>query len=151
MAEPDSEETAFAPGVRPTVLDDPEINVVLFAPTDDLDGVTSQKSSSLVLIDSSSIVSEVFVDEESSVNGAVLVKVLLDGLGRGQPTDAFDVGAVTLAAPLVQEAEAVTLSGVSRSVGTVAALFISADERVEEEGSSQETSVATVVEEITVN
>jgi len=55
-------------------------------PTDDLDGVATSLSTSLVVVDTTLVVEEVLVDGEASFDGAVVVELSLDG-GDGEGVD----------------------------------------------------------------
>jgi len=81
LSESNSEESFLTPVFTPRVGDDPVFNTIFFTPTNNLDGVSTQKLSTSVGVDTSSVVHEIFINFESSVNRTVLHEVSLDRSG----------------------------------------------------------------------
>lgn len=81
----DPEETVHTPRCTPGVGDDP-IRLVaarVNTPSDNLDGMTTSKTTVLVSVDTRAVGEEVLVDGEASLNGAVSHNFLLDS-ARGR-------------------------------------------------------------------
>jgi len=76
----DAEGTLLTPGVIPGVGADPVWSAVLNAPTDHLDGVTTEVLAGLVLVDTTSIDFEVFIDSHGDGDGTLLHDFHLDVL-----------------------------------------------------------------------
>lgn len=74
FSESDSESSVVTPGFVPRVDCDP----VVFAPSDQFDGMSSQGFSFSVSVDSRLVVHKIFVDSESSSHSSVLVNLLLN-------------------------------------------------------------------------
>lgn len=76
----DAEGTLLTPGVIPGVGADPVWSAVLNAPTDHLDGVTTEVLAGLVLVDTTSIGFEVLIDSHGDGDGTLLHDFHLDVL-----------------------------------------------------------------------
>jgi len=74
----DLEDTVVSPGSVPGVDSEPVVDSVHVTPADDLDGVTTKSTSGGVLVDSTLVGEEIFVDGESSSDGTVLGDITLD-------------------------------------------------------------------------
>jgi len=79
----DLEGTVVSPGSVPGVNSEPVVLSVFVSPSDNFDGVTSEGVSTSVLIDSTLVSEEIFVDSESSGDGTEGLDIslnLLDGV-----------------------------------------------------------------------
>lgn len=73
-----AEKTLFTPGVVPGVDADPVWSTVVNTPADHLDGVTTKTLARLVLVDTTSVGFEVFVDGHGDGDGTLFHDFLLD-------------------------------------------------------------------------
>jgi len=151
FTEGDSEETVFTPSWAPRVGDDPVVGAIFVTPADDLDGVTTESSSTLVSVDTTRVGHEIRVDGEASFNGSVLDDVGLDGGGIRELNGRSLNGVVLLDGGTISTfGELLALDGVStviRSVGeaAVSGETIGGEEPPGEEGN---TTVASVVQDV---
>jgi hypothetical protein len=74
----DLEGTVVSPGSVPGVDSEPVVDSVHVTPANDLDGVTTKSASRGMLVDSTLVGEEIFVDSESSSDGTVLGDITLD-------------------------------------------------------------------------
>jgi hypothetical protein len=73
----DLEETLVSPVLVPRVHDKKVVDTVLDTPANDLDGMTSESLTALMLVDTALVAQEVFIDGESTGDWTVSVDILL--------------------------------------------------------------------------
>ena len=78
LVQDDLEQTLVSPVLVPRVHHEPVGRTALGAPADDLDGVTAESLSGLVLVDTRLVTQEVLIDSEGAGDGTILEDVLLD-------------------------------------------------------------------------
>jgi hypothetical protein len=119
FSEGNLEESVDTPGGVPGVSNNPVVGGSFLTPTNDLDGMTTEEGSRSVLIDTTLVVHEIFVDGESSFNRAVLDNVGLDSLGIGELDDGGLGGSISgggLSISASREGVALGDSSVVRSI-----------------------------------
>jgi len=80
----DLESAVVSPGSVPGVYTEPVVFSVLVTPSDDLDGVTSEGVSRGVLVDTTLVGQEIFVDSKGSSSSTIREDILLDIINRLQ-------------------------------------------------------------------
>jgi len=91
----DAEKTLFTPGVVPGVDADPVWSTVVNTPADHLDGVTTKTLAGLVLVDTTSVGFEVFVDSHGDGDGTLFHDFLLDVFNTSDGVGTLGVVLVT--------------------------------------------------------
>ena len=76
------EESFVSPCCIPWVCHEPVVNSIFSSPTEALNGMSSKKTSSFVLVNSALVVHEVLVNSEGSFYWSELLDLLLSGLNR---------------------------------------------------------------------
>jgi len=79
----DLEETLVSPILIPGVHDQEVVDTILDTPANDLDGVTTEGSTCLVLVDTALVTQEVLVDRESTGDWTVGEDILLEVINAG--------------------------------------------------------------------
>lgn len=144
----DSEVTCLTPVRSPRVGNQPVFFIVFFAPSDDLNGVTTKDTTGSVSVDTTLVGHEIFVDLESTLNRTVLHKFSLHGVDAHVPSSGEGLGEVFLSGRTISTG---ALSTASRDVNTITrdvrVTFKSGDTSVlkTSPGESKHTTVATHV------
>ena len=115
----DLEGALVTPGVVPGVDAEPVVHAVFSAPTDGLDGVTTESRAALVSVDTGLVCQEVFVDGEGRGDGTVLLDLSLDVLNTADSIAAGrEVLVVVVSASVVIDASLRASRGHLRDVVT---------------------------------
>lgn len=116
-----------------------------------LNWVSSENSSRTVFVDSCRVIQKVVIRNEYGVDGAGFIKVLFDDGGIRESSDREQLCIKRFARPFFQYTESRSLSVPSRTVLSIAVLFLCPDQRAIDEQVGQISSFGYLFREITVD